>query len=135
MKRKILLIILALGVIGAVIGHRLYNERTPTASEKAADMTVDAITLFKAYSTDEVAAGKSYNDKVLQVSGTVRSIDRPEKGPVNVMLETGDPMGAVVCEFAPEGAPDWQQGKPVTLKGICAGYNLDVLLQRCAAVE
>lgn len=135
MKRNILIAVLVVAVAGAFIGYRMYNEKTPTASEKAADLTVEATTLFAAFTTDEVAAGKLYNDKVLQVNGVVREVSATGNGPVNVMLETGDAMGAVVCEFAADKSPAWQKGQNVAVKGFCAGYNLDVLLQRCAAVE
>jgi hypothetical protein len=135
MKRNILIAVLVVAVAGAFIGYRMYNQKTPTASEKAADVMVDATALFAAFTTDEVAAGKLYNDKVLQVKGIVREVASEANGPVNVMLETGDAMGAVVCEFAADQAPAWQKGQNVVVKGFCAGYNLDVLLQRCAAVE
>jgi hypothetical protein len=135
MKRKILITILVIAVAGGFIGYRMYNEKTPTASEKAADEKMDATALFAAFSHDEVAAGKLYNDKVLEVKGVVREVSAAGNGPVNVILETGDAMGAVVCEFAPEQGPTWQKGQTVNVKGFCAGYNLDVLLQRCAAVE
>jgi tRNA_anti-like len=135
MKRNILIAVLVIAVAGAFIGYRMYNERTPTASEKKADLSVEAVALFQAFSQDETAAGKLYNDKVIQVQGTVREVSAPGSGPVNVLLETGDVMGAVVCEFPTGSAPDYQKGQVVTIKGFCAGFNLDVLLQRCAAVE
>ncbi|MBP7513873.1 MAG: hypothetical protein KA791_04955 [Flavobacteriales bacterium] len=135
MKRNLLIIgILLLGA-GCFFAYRMYNAKTPTASERAADVDVDAVALFQAFSQDEVAAGKLYNDKVLQVKGTVREVSSPGNGPVNVLLETGDAMGAVVCEFPPDAVLAWQKGQNVTIKGFCAGFMLDVLLQRCAAVE
>ncbi len=135
MKRNILIAILVIAVAGGFIGYRMYNEKTPTASEKAADVSVDAAALFAAFNEDELAAGKLYNDKVVQVTGVVQGTEQQPNGPVNVMLETGDALGAVVCEFAADKAPTWQKGQSVTLKGFCAGFNLDVLLQRCAVVE
>jgi hypothetical protein len=135
MKRIILIILLLVAAVGAFIGYRMYNAKTPTASEKVADVTVDATALFAAFNRDEMAAGKLYNDKVLQVKGVVREVSAAGNGPVNVMLETGDALGAVVCEFSADQAPAWQKGQTATVKGFCAGYNLDVLLQRCAAVE
>ncbi|HNA32978.1 MAG TPA: hypothetical protein PL106_07625, partial [Flavobacteriales bacterium] len=84
---------------------------------------------------DEVAAGKLYNDKVVRVSGVVREVGTESTGPVNVLLETGDNLGAVVCEFERATAPALQKGQQVSLQGFCAGFNLDVLLQRCATVE
>lgn len=135
MKRKILIAVLVIAVVGGFIGYRLYNERTPTASEKTADVSLDAVALYTAFTEDEIAAGKLYNDKVVQVKGVVQGLEAQPNGPVNVMLETEDALGTVVCEFAADNPPAWQKGQSVTLKGFCAGFNLDVLLQRCAVVE
>ena len=135
MKRNILISVLVIAVAGGFFVYRMYNEKTPTASEKTADVTVDAAALYEAFTKDEMAAGKLYNDKVVQVKGIVQGTEAQPNGPVNVMLETGDALGAVVCEFAADNAPDRQKGQSITLKGFCAGFNLDVLLQRCAVVE
>lgn len=134
-KGTIILVLLALAAIGAAIGYLKYNEKTPTASDLKADVSVDAKTLFNAFNTDEAAAGKTYIDKVIEVTGEVREVSSASGGPVNVLLETGDALGAVVCEFAADEAPAWQKGAQVKVKGFCAGFNMDVLLQRCAAVE
>ncbi len=128
-------LVVLVGIPAAIYGYFAYNKKTPTASERAADVSVDATALFQAFSQDETAAGKLYNDKVLQVKGVVREVSNPGNGPVNVLLETGDALGAVVCEFPPDAVLAWQKGQNVTIKGFCAGFMLDVLLQRCAAVE
>ena len=79
-----------------------------------------------------MAANKRFNDKVVQVSGTVASVSAPENGKVTVLLGTGDALSSVACEFEADAAPKLSAGTAVTVKGICAGFNLDVLLQRCA---
>lgn len=135
MKRTAFILLLIGLAIASWIGYRMYDRPTPTAAGTSAEVTIDAPDLFRAFQEDEMAAGRSYNDKVIEVAGTVRSMDTPGNGPVNVMLESGDPLGAVVCEFDPAVAPTWEPGTAVRLKGFCAGYNLDVLLQRCAVVE
>lgn len=135
--RKGLILLLVLAVIGAVaaIAYSKYNEKTPTAADRGTDVSVDAKALFAAYSTDEVAAGKLYNDKVVEVSGDVREVSSTPGGPVNVTLESGDAMGGVVCEFPAGSAQELKKGAQVKVKGICAGFNMDVQLQRCAVVE
>ena len=135
--RKGLILLVVVALIGALaaIGYYKYNEKTPTAADKGADVTVDAKALFEAYNTNDSLAAKTYDDKVIQVSGDVRDVSSSPGGPVNVTLETGDAMGGVVCEFAASAAPAWEKGDHVVLKGICAGFNMDVQLQRCAAVE
>lgn len=136
MKRNSLLLVVGVGaVLTATIGWYLYSQKPPTADSVRADATVEASALFNAFTADEVAAGKMYNDKVVQVSGTVREVSPEPNGPVNVTLETGDAIGGIVCEFPQDQAPVFEKDLRVTIKGFCAGYNLDVLLQRCAVVE
>ncbi len=136
MERRtiLLLVLLVIAIVAGLVWMNL-NEKPAKAADVSADVQVDATLLFTAFSADEVAAGKLYNDKVVQVTGVVRSIGSEGSGPVNVTLETGDPMGGVVCEFAHDHAPAWKKDIKVTVKGFCAGFNMDVLLQRCAAVE
>lgn len=132
MKKKILLpIALIVVAVGAYIGVRMYNAEVPSASGMSVDTKIQADALFNAFTSDEVGAGKAYNDKVIEVTGIVRDITRSADGRMSVLLETGDPLGAVVCEF-PDPTEDPVVGSEVVIKGFCAGFNLDVLLQRCA---
>ena len=135
MRRYLLLAVVAIAAIGAFVGYRMYQRPVASAQGQNAELTVSAEELYRAFNSDEVAAGKQYNDKVVRVSGVVREVGTESTGPVNVLLETGDNLGAVVCEFERATAPALQKGQQVSLQGFCAGFNLDVLLQRCATVE
>lgn len=128
--KKILLVLLVIGAGAAAVGYRLYTAKVPGASERTTEVTVDATNLFNAFSEDEAAAGRTYNDKVVQVNGVVGSVSRSEEGRMRVSLNTGDAIGAVVCEFQ-TGTREPVVGDTVSIKGFCAGFNLDVLLQRC----
>lgn len=135
-KRTILLLAIVTVTVGAFIGYRMYNEKPAGAGEKKAEVTVTAEDLFQAFSSDEMAAGKQYNDKVVQVSGRIREITTDPSGPTTVYLETSDMLAAVACEFAPGSLPaGWKKGDAAMIKGFCAGFNMDVLLQRCSVVE
>jgi hypothetical protein len=107
MKRILLIVGLVVVAASAYYGYREWNRDLVQAEDTKADVTLKAEELFQAFVTDEV----------------------------NVLLETGDALGAVVCEFEPGTAVDLKKDAQVTIKGFCAGYNLDVLLQRCAIVE
>ena len=109
MKRFLIIAVLALAVVGAFIGYRMYEQPVATAGDQAADVSVTAEDLYRAFSTDEAAAGTRFNDKVVQVTGTVREIGAEGDGPVNVLLDTGDDLGAVVCEFAHDQDPHWEK--------------------------
>jgi hypothetical protein len=121
--------------IGAYIGYSKFTQKTATAAEHAADLTVEAKALYEAFVQDEATANKQYNDKVVQVNGTVRDIATETDGRTTVTLDSGDPIGGVVCEFAAGEKVTLEKNAPASIKGFCAGYNLDVLLQRCSTAR
>lgn len=131
-KRTLLFIGLGLLLVAAIYGWREYDRAPERAADKTAEETLAASELLKAFTTDEPAANKRFNDKVVQVTGTVASISAPENGKVTVLLDTGDALSGIACEFDAADAPKASPGERITIKGICAGFNLDVLLQRCA---
>lgn len=131
-RTLLFIVLLLLLAVAGYVGYERYTARTPTAAERSVDVAVEAKGLYEAFVQDEAAAGKRYNDKVVQVSGTVRDITTGADGRTNVMLETGDALGAVVCEFAAGEKVTLERNAPASIKGFCAGYNMDVLLQRCS---
>ena len=134
-KRTVILAVLAVAAAVALYAWREYDRGLEDASDQPPAETVTAAQLLDAFVTDEVAANARFNDKVVEVTGEVKKISPPEAGKVNVTIDTGDALSAIVCEFEEAAAPKWPPGTQVRIKGICAGFNLDVLLQRCAAVE
>jgi len=134
-KRTLLLAGLVVVLAAGFFGYREWNRGLAQAEDTKADVAITATELFTAYTTDETSANARFGDKVLAVSGAVREVGGGDGGPVNLMLETGDPLGAIVCEFPPDAVLELKKDAQVTVKGFCAGYNLDVLLQRCAIVE
>lgn len=101
--------------------------------------TTTAGELLKAFQDDEQAATARFvgtSEQVVQVSGNIRSMEPQDGGGTNVVLETGDGFSGVVCEFAAGDVPiTWRSGAQVTVKGICTGMLMDVVLVRCKAVQ
>ena len=136
MKRIVILIALLAVIGGGWYAWREYNRTAEPTSELEATETIEAAALLQAYTTDENAANARFNGKVLLVSGTVREVKSPENGLVDVVLETGDPLAGVVCQFAQADLPaTLAAGAPARIKGISTGLLMDVVLQRCAVVE
>lgn len=134
MKSRTIVMICAFGVLlgGAWMAQRQYDRAPEEAAGKRPKATVEASILLQEFMEDEAAAGDKYNDKVIAVTGTVRAIGEPKGGKVSVLLETGNALAAVACEFDQAEMPRLEKGTRVTVQGYCAGYNLDVVLQRCA---
>ncbi|MCC6401660.1 MAG: hypothetical protein IT227_12925 [Flavobacteriales bacterium] len=136
MKRIVILIALLAVIGGGWYAWREYNRTAGPTSELEAAEAIEAAALLQAYTADENAANARFNGKVLLVSGTVREVKAPENGLVDVVLETGDPLAGVVCQFAQADVPSaLTAGAPARIKGISTGLLMDVVLQRCAIVE
>ncbi|MBC7776808.1 MAG: hypothetical protein H7246_15345, partial [Phycisphaerae bacterium] len=117
--KRILLLILGLGLIGAAIGFALWNKPHENMASSEAETTIEAATLFKEYNTDESAANGKYLGKTIAVTGKVKEISKTEGGPAKVTLDTGDEF-SVVCELdalSQHPRTDFPVGETVTLKG------------------
>jgi hypothetical protein len=133
-KRNVLILVLAAAALGAWYAWKEYNREPAGAADVEAQEKVEAVQFFNAFTTDEAAADARFKNKVVEVSGTVRSVETDQYGKTNVTFETGDPLGGVVCEFDSGIVVQCRASTPATVKGFYQGYNLDVLLQRCAVV-
>lgn len=115
-----------------------YGRGVKGADDLKVAATVSAEQLLGAFNADEAAATATYvgtTEQAVQVTGTIRSMGPTGDGKVTVVLETGDALAGIACEFAEADVPDdWRAGAAVTVKGICTGLLMDVVLVRCSAV-
>lgn len=136
--RKIILIIIALVIIGgAATGAYLWFKPHKNMQRAAADITLTAPELMAAFNNDEAAANAKYLDKVVAVSGKVKEATTND-GVTVVSLEADDDFGAVSCEldrFSEQKRTTFTPGEQVTLKGMCSGKTIDVVLVQCVLVE
>jgi tRNA_anti-like len=135
--KRILSILLVLGLAGAGIGYYLWNKPHKDMKAAKADMAIEAAQIFNEYNTDENAANAKYLDKTVAVSGTVKEAVKSDDGTVKVTLDTGQEFG-VLCELDPltqHPRSDFPPGEKATFKGTCSGFNFDVQLNRCVEVR
>lgn len=130
MKRKIVLIILAIGVIAATGGWYYVFEYSKThhrdvESENAINIT--ASQLVKDYETDEAKANSRYLNKAIQIKGVVIKSGRDQAGNYTVSLKSDDPFSNVFCTLKKNENLS-AEGATITLKGICSGYLTNVVL-------
>lgn len=137
MLKRILIILGVLAVLGGGIGYYYFNKKVPSMATEKSDLTVDAAQLYQEFEADEAAATTKYVGKIVTVRGTVLESSTLDDGTPKVLLETGSDFG-VSCEFDPNtqhAKKTFQPGEQLTLKGECAGLNLDVQLARCVVVQ
>lgn len=143
MKR---IIILAVFVIIAVVGlyaYSEYNRKNVDLANKKADITTNTSSLIASFEKDTASANKEYVDKIIEVSGIVKSIDTNGNPVVIALGETGQ-MSSVQCSMDSIHAADYSAIKEravIIIKGKCTGgktedlFGTDVILNRCVIVN
>jgi hypothetical protein len=131
----IVIVIVALFVIGLIVGT---DDAETTAQTAVTDNSVDepmvaeaptetaipvtAQQLFDAYDNNEIAADQQYKDKLLQIDGTVASIDSDFMDDAQVQLATSNEFMSAMASGDDEfnsAAATLSKGQAVTL--LCRG--------------
>jgi hypothetical protein len=121
---KVVLIIVALGLIGAsAVVYYVYNKPHRDVS-KEKGVQLSAQNLYDAFRTNEAEANKLYLDKAIELTGEVANVSTNQDGKVVVDFKTNDPLVVINCTFK-EDPGALQPGQTITFKGICTGYIPD----------
>jgi hypothetical protein len=95
---------------------------------------ITADELYDAFDIDENAATLKFEDKIIEVSGEVLRIRENEYGFVVVLKAENSMTGGVNCSFR-EKPEEIEEGQLVTVKGLCQGFLMDVVLNNCVIVK
>ena len=134
--KKIILILSLLIFLGGFIAYKMYNKPHVNVAETSSDVSLEAVKIVDDFSSDEIMANTTYLDKIVQVSGIINSI-KTENETVIVAL-AGNSFGDVLCYLSEKSKTKvntLKEGQRVTLKGICTGFLLDVVLVKCALIN
>jgi hypothetical protein len=133
--KRILLLLLALGAIGAGFGYYMYNKPVASLEKQKADVMVTAAQLIADYEADEQSANDKYLGKVVEVSGKVADITT-EEGKTKVQIETPNPISLIICELETgTETGSLKAGDETVIKGMCSGYLSDVILVQATIVK
>ena len=123
MKRSttIILIILLLIAIGAFVGYRMYTNRVPNYADETPELTVTTTELADAFNKDTANASKQFMDKIVRVTGIVKSMDSSAV----VLGEEGNPSDVVVGldDRNLKGIQYIKTGDTAILQGKFSGYS------------
>jgi hypothetical protein len=126
MKPKFIITILVVLIVGGLALTAYYNKphRNP---EKEQALTISATELFNQFVSDETAANSRFLDKVLIVTGNVKTTTRNQQNAQVITIETGDDYFGVQCTLTPQ-ATEVSINDFVAIKGICKGFLSDVVI-------
>ena len=117
------MLVLAAGA--AIYAYYLWNKPPETAADKKPIAVLSADSLMSEF--------KYKGDQVIQVSGKITDVKIDSV--TTLLLETQDIMGVISCTFAIDQPITKKIGDNIELKGICAGFNMDVELRQCVLVQ
>ena len=134
MKGKVYIYIF-LAIIVVVIGAGVWMYFKPHRSVAAAEpaFILSASELIDAFVEDEAAATMRYGGKIVNVKGPVSEIILSDTSAV-LQIGDGSQMAGIRCYLDNNQKADYsslRQGDPVSVKGICNGMLLDVVLDKC----
>lgn len=138
MNRKSILIIVAIVVIVAIVSYAGWYIFRPgdTNVKKKADFELSTAELVNAFEMNEEDANAKYLGKIIEVTGRIDDITIKDEV-VSVTLKNEDDISGVICSFAQSSvsADNLKIGQTKSIKGVCSGYLLDVVLNKCTIVE
>jgi hypothetical protein len=128
--KKIIIGILVLGILSAFVAYKMYNKPHLNVGEASADISISAEKILGDFSADEMTANLKYLEKIIEVKGVISELNI-EKQKGIITLKTTDDFGSVLCHLSEEATKKmsvFQVGEIITVKGICTGYLMDVIL-------
>jgi len=117
----IILIVILVIAVGAFIGYKMYTNRVPNYADKNPDITIKTNELADAFNKDTATAGKRFMDKIVRVTGIVKSMDSSAV----VLGEEGTASDVVVGldDRNLKGIGHIKVGEEAILQGKFSGYT------------
>ncbi|WP_299436775.1 hypothetical protein [uncultured Aquimarina sp.] len=138
-KTRIIVIIsmLIIALIGTFIYTAVYNKPHIDVSETAPNISIESSVLLDDFLNDETQANSKYLDQIIEISGAISEITTNKDGNGIITLSNENSIGSVICHLSPEENKkinSLKKEQKITIKGICTGYLMDVILVKCVLV-
>jgi hypothetical protein len=144
-KKRIITAILLVVIAAGIYTWREYTRPVKGLNRVDADVKVQATVLLQEFMTNETTANQKYMNKIIAVSGLVKTVDSSGGAYIIVLGDTSD-MSSVRCIMegnAVQPSAGIQRGAGVTVKGAITGFKKDdtgllgsdVELNRCVVGE
>ena len=118
-------------ICGGWYGYTEFNRKVKDLDKVRSDIKLQTTALVTAFEQDESKSNALYLDKIIAVTGTIRTIEKDEKDQFTIVLGEEGTMSSVRCSMDPDQNGDvtsLSPGEKITIKGACTGFNSDELL-------
>jgi len=133
---KYLLALIGIGIIVFLITWQVVFKKSDSSVKNSkAEYEIEATQILNQFETNEELANTQYLGKVIIVSGTLESFK--ETNDISLYIKQETDMSGILCSFD-KSAIDitkLQTGSQIKVKGICTGYLIDVVLNKCVLAE
>jgi len=120
-------------IIGLLFLLNQYNKPSVDVTNLDADLVINIDEILKDFQKDEEKANLKYTNNIIEVRGEISEISTVD-GSATITLKDNEFDSNVICNVQPKEnkeALQLRKGDQVSLKGICTGYLLDVILVKC----
>lgn len=126
MKRFLLVVVILIIALGGWYAYTKYDEKTPDVVDRKADIVITAKDLIEAFDKDSATANQKYTGKLIEVSGTAKSVDTSA-----ILLGDSTSRSAVRCSIDSRHLNDYKKvkiGSMITMQGEYVGYEMEEML-------
>lgn len=133
---KVALFVVIFIVLAAILAALyMFNLKHIDMAKAKPDFVITATLLQKAFEDNETLATGKFTNKIIEISGKIASVKSLENNIVNISLATGSDLSSVICTFPAITDPSkFRTGDEITVRGVCSGFLMDVLLNNCAVI-
>ncbi|HEX3007015.1 MAG TPA: hypothetical protein VHO90_05305 [Bacteroidales bacterium] len=98
-----------------------------------AEISMQASDLVMEFTTNEESANSKYLNKIIELKGIVNAVEVKDQE-VTVYLRKEKDLSGVLCSFDKTAIDPAviKKGEEITIKGLCSGYLMDVVFNKCA---
>ncbi len=136
-KFKIITLFFLIVVLGLVASVYFYNKPHLDVENTPADYVLTAQNLIEEYQKNEAITNEKYSESIVQVRGKITEISTL-KGNGVITINDGSLDSSIICHMLPSQNSrtiSLKKGQEIMIKGICAGFLLDVMMVKCTLVE
>ncbi len=128
-----------LGILATLfIFIKLYNKPHIDVNFSTSDYKVSIEEVTLEFNQDEENANQKYLDKIIQFDGIINHIDILDGNSTLTLSSDTNPTQTVVCNMAASQnikIVQLELGQKITVKGICTGYLMDIMLVKTVIVN
>ena len=130
-KRMILTLVLIAVAVAAFLAYKKYTQTHEDVLTLKADVQISASDLIKEFEAGDSAANKKYLDKIIELTGNVKKLEKDDAGDYTIVIGDTLSMSSVRCLSDTNHRNDAaivKENSTITIRGVCTGFKKNELL-------